>query len=285
MKTYSFERKLMKFDVLTLFPEIINACSSQSILGRAQSNSLIEIATHNFREYATDKHQTVDDRPYGGGPGMVLKCEPIFDCIENITANLEQRPRMILLTPQGKTFNQKLAQELSTDEHLLMLCGHYEGFDERIRDGFEWDEISIGDYVLSGGELGALVIIDAVSRRLPGVLGDDYSSDFESFEAGNLLDFPTFTRPFEFRGNKVPEILLSGNHEEVAKWRLNQSIERTKKRRPDLKTNENEIFAKFMQLPGLQRERKKLKSSAFLNSEQKNTKKKNINGENNGSYH
>ena len=276
---------MMKFDVLTLFPEIIDSYTSQSILGRAQSKGLIEIATHNFRAFATDKHQTVDDRPYGGGPGMVLKCEPIFDCIENITANIKLIPKLILLSPQGKTFNQKLAQELSGEEHLLMLCGHYEGFDERIRDGFEWMEISIGDYVLSGGELGALVIIDAVSRRLPGVLGDDYSSDFESFEAGNLLDFPTFTRPFEFRGKKVPEILLSGNHEAVAKWRLKESIERTKKRRPDLKTNENEIFTKFMQLPGLQRERKKLKSSAFLNSEQKNTKKKNINGENNGPAH
>ncbi len=275
----------MKFDVLTLFPELIDACSSQSILGRAREKDLIKIATHNFRDFATDKHRTVDDRPYGGGPGMVLKCEPIFACIENITSNLEQMPKMILLTPQGRTFNQKLAQELSADEHLLMLCGHYEGFDERIREGFDWLEISIGDYVISGGELAALVIIDAVSRLLPCVLGDDYSSDFESFESGNLLDFPAYTRPFDFRGKKVPEILLSGNHEKVAKWRMKQSIERTELRRPDLKTNENEILTKFMQLPGLQRERKKLKFPAFLNSKQKNSKRKNINGENNGSAH
>ncbi|MCD4657248.1 MAG: tRNA (guanosine(37)-N1)-methyltransferase TrmD [Planctomycetes bacterium] len=275
----------MKFDVLTLFPELIDAGTSYSILKRAREKGLINITTHNFRDFTTDKHQTVDDRPYGGGPGMVLKCEPIFDCIENITSNLAKMPKIIMLTPQGKTFDQKLAQDLSNEEHLLMLCGHYEGFDERIREGYDWDEISIGDYVISGGELASIVVIDAVCRLLPGVLGDDYSSDFESFEVGNVLDFPTYTRPFEFRGKKVPEILLSGNHEKVAKWRMKQSIERTKKRRPDLKTNENAILTKFLQLPGLQRERKKLKFPAFLNNKQKKTENKNINGENDGSAH
>lgn len=226
----------MRFDILTLFPAMVNACLSESIPRIAAERGAAEYHVTNFRDYATGVHQSVDDRPYGGGPGMVLKCEPLFKAVRDVQGQGEP-PHLILLTPQGRVFNQKVARELAQKPRLLMLCGRYEGFDERIRQGFEWDEISVGDFVLSGGELAALVIVDAVVRLLPGVLGDDASVHEESFGPafeGKRLEYPQYTRPPEFEGMKVPEVLLSGHHAEIAKWRCEQALMRTQQRRPDL---------------------------------------------------
>ncbi|GIK53636.1 MAG: tRNA (guanosine(37)-N1)-methyltransferase TrmD [Planctomycetaceae bacterium] len=226
----------MRFDILTLFPAMVHACLSESIPRIAAERGAAEYRVTNFRDYATGVHQSVDDRPYGGGPGMVLKCEPLFKAVRDVQG---QGPpaHLVLLTPQGRVFNQGVARELAHKPRLLMLCGRYEGFDERIREGFAWDEISIGDFVLSGGELAALVIVDAVVRLLPGVLGDDASTLEESFGPafeGRRLEYPQYTRPSEFEGMKVPEVLLGGHHAEIAKWRHEQALKRTQQRRPDL---------------------------------------------------
>jgi tRNA (guanine37-N1)-methyltransferase len=226
----------MRIDVLTLFPEMFESPMSHSIIKRAREAGVAEIALTNIRDYSKDKHKKVDDRPYGGGPGMVMMCQPVFDCFESVVKQADEKPRVILLTPQGKSFTQKLAAEFSKEKRLILIAGHYEGFDERIRTGLDAEQISIGDYVLSGGELAAMVIIDAVVRLLPGALGDEDSAADESFSeaASGGLEYPQYTRPEVFRDMKVPDILLSGHHGEIEKWRRQQSQERTLKSRPDL---------------------------------------------------
>ncbi len=225
---------MMKIDVLTLFPEMFPGVLGSSILKRAKEIKAVSYRVVNFREYSDNKHQTVDDYPYGGGAGMVLKPQPIFDAVEDLTAHSESKePRVILLCPQGGRFNQKKAEELARSEHLIFICGHYEGYDERIREHVVTDEISIGDFVLTGGELGAMVIIDSVVRLLPGVLGNEQSHIKDSFSTG-LLEHPHYTRPAEFRDMKVPDVLLSGNHRLIDEWRAKESLRRTFLRRPDL---------------------------------------------------
>ena len=223
----------MRIDVLTLFPETFSGPLQASILGRALSGGIASVELHDIRAYATDKHSIVDDYSYGGGPGMLMKPEPLTAAIEDVRAKTEPRGRTILLTPQGRLLNQAVVDELATEERLVLVCGHYEGVDERVREHLVDDEISIGDYVLSGGEIAALVLIDAVVRRLPGTLGSADSLLEESHSDG-LLEYPQYTRPAEFRGWKVPDILLSGNHGEIARWRRRQRILRTARRRPDL---------------------------------------------------
>lgn len=223
----------MRIDVLTLFPETFSGPLEASILGRALREGVAEVHLHQIRDYAHDKHHVVDDYAYGGGPGMVMKPEPLAECIETVRDMAEPRGRVILLTPQGRVFNQAVVDELAAEERLILLCGHYEGVDERIRQDFVDDEVSIGDYVLSGGEVAALVVIDAVVRRQPGTLGSADSLLEESHSDG-LLEYPQYTRPAEFRGKKVPDILLSGHHGEIARWRRQQRIIRTAQRRPDL---------------------------------------------------
>jgi tRNA (guanine37-N1)-methyltransferase len=223
----------MKIDVLSIFPSMFEGVFNASILGKAQEKGLVTLRTVNFRDYANNKHNTVDDYPYGGGGGMVLKPEPIFAAVEDLLAENEAKPRVILMCPQGERFTQKKAEELSAEEHLIFICGHYEGYDERIREHLVTDEISIGDYVLTGGELPAMVVIDSVVRLLPGVLGNETSAVTDSFSTG-LLEHPHYTRPVKFRDWEVPEVLLSGHHEHVAKWRHKQSFLRTLQRRPDL---------------------------------------------------
>jgi tRNA (guanine37-N1)-methyltransferase len=220
----------MKIDVLTLFPGMFTGPLDESIIKRAREAGLLELAIHNLRDYAHDRHKTVDDRPFGGGPGMLLKPEPIFEAVEKLA---RQRTRVILVSPAGRPFNQAIARELALLDDLLMISGHYEGFDERVRQELAADELSIGDYVLTNGALPVMVIIDAVTRLLPGVLGDETSAHEESFSHG-LLEYPQYTRPAEFRGLRVPEVLLSGNHAQIAQWRAEQARQRTKERRPDL---------------------------------------------------
>ncbi len=227
----------MKVDVLTLFPAMFVGPLDESIISRARESGRLELAIHNLRDWTHDRHRTVDDEPYGGGPGMVLKPEPIFEAIEALTNDTTQ---VVMLTPQGESFGQAKARALSAHEHLLLLCGSYEGFDERIRTRVH-HEISIGDYVLTNGALPAMVVIDTVTRLLPGVLGDDASSAEESFSEG-MLEYPQYTRPAEFRGMKVPEVLLSGNHAEIEKWRREQAMQRTAERRPELQEDNNENF-------------------------------------------
>ncbi|ALS21603.1 MULTISPECIES: tRNA (guanosine(37)-N1)-methyltransferase TrmD [Paenibacillus] len=223
----------MKIDVLTLFPEMFEGVFSSSILGKAQEKGLLQLGTVNFRDYANNKHNTVDDYPYGGGGGMVLKPEPIFTAVEELTSVLEQRPRIILMCPQGEPFTQRKAEELSREKHLIFICGHYEGYDERIREHLVTDELSIGDYVLTGGELPAMVVIDSVARLIPGVLGNETSAVTDSFSTG-LLEYPHYTRPAKFRDWEVPDILISGHHGNIKDWRRKQSLLRTWKKRPDL---------------------------------------------------
>lgn len=221
----------MKYDVITLFPELIDCYCNHSIIGRARKQDVISVNTINPRDFSKDKHKKVDDTPYGGGAGMVLMCEPFFSAIESIK-KLENS-QTILLTPQGTPFNHKLAKEFSSKEQLILICGHYEGFDERIRQGIDLVEVSLGDFVLTGGELAALCLIDSVSRYIKGSLGKEESAEFDTFE-NDLLEYPQYTRPYEFRGMKVPDVLLSGHHKEIEKWRLERSIEKTKQKRPDL---------------------------------------------------
>jgi tRNA (guanine37-N1)-methyltransferase len=223
----------MRIDVLSLFPEMFRGPLETSILGRAVEAELVMILIHNIRDYSEDKHRIVDDYPFGGGPGMVMKAEPIFKAVEEVAALDSPRGRVVLLTPQGRPLTQQAAGELSQEPRLILVCGHYEGVDERVREHLVDDEISIGDYVLSGGELPAMVLIDVVVRRLPDVLGSEDSLAEESHVQG-LLEYPQYTRPAEFRGWTVPEVLLSGHHAQVAQWRREQSILRTARRRPDL---------------------------------------------------
>ena len=222
----------MQFDVFTLFPEIFPSYLESSILQRARQRGLIDVRVHNIRDFTHDKHHTTDDVPYGGGGGMVLKPEPVFEAVESISGQGTGHP-IILLTPQGRVFNQSMAQELSRHEMITLICGRYEGVDERIRAHLVTDEISIGDYVLTGGELPALILMDAIARLLPGVLGDPDGAADDSHATG-LLEYPHYTRPPEYRGEGVPEILLSGDHAKIAKWRREQSLARTLARRPDL---------------------------------------------------
>ena len=223
----------MRIDVLTLFPRMFESPLGCSILNRAREASLLEIALTDIRDFAPDSYRKVDDKPYGGGPGMVMMPGPVFDCFEHVQKLSPDKGRVILLTPQGQRFDQKKAAELSKEKRLILIAGKYEGFDERIRIGLDAEQISIGDYVLNGGELAAMVIIDAVVRLLPGALGDEDSSKDDSFSEG-LLEYPQYTRPEVFRDMKVPDILLSGDHAKIADWRKQQSLERTKKWRPDL---------------------------------------------------
>jgi tRNA (guanine37-N1)-methyltransferase len=220
----------MKIDVLTLFPAMFAGPLDESIIKRAREAGRLDLSIHNLRDYAHDRHKTVDDRPFGGGPGMLLKPEPIFEAVESLA---REGTRVILLSPAGRPFSQAIAGELARLEHLLMVSGHYEGFDERVREQLADDELSIGDYVLTNGALPVMVIIDAVTRLLPGVLGDEDSAQQDSFSQG-LLEYPQYTRPADFRGMTVPEVLLSGNHAEIARWRAEQARLRTEERRPDL---------------------------------------------------
>lgn len=219
----------MKIDVLTLFPEMF-ASLDHSIVGRARTLGQVEMAFTNFRDFSTNKHHKVDDYPYGGGAGMLLTPQPIFDAFDAID---KKRPRVIVTTPTGRRFDQQLAEEWATEEHLIFLCGHYEGFDQRIHDELATDEVSIGDFVMTGGELAAMVMIDATVRLIPEVLGDQASHEDDSFSTG-LLEYPHYTRPADFRGLKVPDVLLSGNHANIEKWRREQSLLRTYRRRPEL---------------------------------------------------
>jgi tRNA (guanine37-N1)-methyltransferase len=223
----------VRFDVLTLFPEMFGGPLQASLLGRAIDAGVVQVHIHNIRDYAEDRHQVVDDYTYGGGPGMLMKAEPLFKAVEGVTALDSPEGRVILLTPQGRLLNHEVAAELAREPRLILVCGHYEGVDERVREHLVDDEISIGDYVLSGGELPALVVIEAVARRLPGVLGSETSLAEDSHAQG-LLEYPQYTRPAEFRGWTVPDVLLSGHHAQIAEWRRRQSILRTARRRSDL---------------------------------------------------
>jgi tRNA (guanine37-N1)-methyltransferase len=225
----------MRFDVLTLFPEIFSGYLGQSLLRRAIDRQLIQVELHNFRDFAHDKHHTVDDRPFGGGPGMILKVEPVVECAEHVSRLADEPGRLVMLTPVGRTFNQRVADELAAQRRIVLLCGRYEGFDDRVRQILEPDEISIGDVVLGGGEVAAMVLIDAVARLIPGVLGDEESNKQDSFAGEEpLLEFEQYTRPREYRGHEVPDVLLSGDHVEIAKWRRRRSLEKTHERRADL---------------------------------------------------
>jgi tRNA (guanine37-N1)-methyltransferase len=230
---------MLRFDIITIFPEFFRETIDCGIVRRARNAGLVQIIAHDLRQWTTDKHHIVDDRPFGGGDGMVLKPEPIFAGVEALTGasrreDLPPKTRVVLLSAQGKVFSQAVAQDLSTsDSQIVLVCGRYEGVDERVSEALVTDEISIGDYVLSGGEPAAMVLIDATVRLLPGALGSETSAVFESFSEG-LLDYPQYTRPPEFRGMKVPEVLLSGNHAEIARWRKQAALEKTQRKRPDL---------------------------------------------------
>lgn len=221
----------MRFDVLTLFPEIFHSYLGQSLLKLAIERGLVQVKLWDFREWATDKHHSVDDRPFGGGPGMLIGCQPVFDCVEAVQADGEEPGQLIMLTPQGRRLDQEFVAELATKKRLLLLCGRYEGFDDRIREGLKPLEVSAGDFICNGGEVPAMMVIDTVIRLVPEVLGDETSSKYESFAESGLLEYPQYTRPREFRGMKVPDVLLSGNHEEIARWRREESLRRTRERR------------------------------------------------------
>ena len=228
----------MNFYIMTLFPDMVTGGLSTSITGRAMEKGVISVEAVNIRDYAGNKHNSVDDYPYGGGAGMVMQAPPVWDCYEDLCARLGKRPRVLYMTPQGQVFNQSIARELAEEEDLVFLCGHYEGIDERVLEAVCTDYLSIGDYVLTGGELPAMVMIDCISRLVPGVLNNQVSADIESFH-DNLLEYPQYTRPEEFRGIKVPEVLISGHHKNIEEWRRKESIKRTLKRRPDLLENAN----------------------------------------------
>ncbi|ALC81035.1 MULTISPECIES: tRNA (guanosine(37)-N1)-methyltransferase TrmD [Bacillus] len=223
----------MKIDFLTLFPEMFDGVLQSSILKKAQEKEAVQFQVVNFRDFSANKHLTVDDYPYGGGAGMVLKAQPVFDAVKHLTAPLSKPPRIVLLCPQGERFTQQKAEELANEEHLMFICGHYEGYDERIRTHLVTDELSIGDFVLTGGELPAMVMADSVVRLLPGVLGKEESHIQDSFSTG-LLEHPHYTRPSDYEGLKVPDVLLSGDHAKIEEWRRKESLRRTYTRRPDL---------------------------------------------------
>ena len=226
----------MKIDIMTLFPEMCESVLGESIIGRARENGFVDIACHNIRDYTTDKHNRVDDAPYGGGMGMVMQAQPIYDCYGAICEKSEDKPRLIYMSPKGKTFTQQKAIELSEISHIVLLCGHYEGVDQRVLDEIVDEEISIGDYVLTGGELPALVVADAVCRMLPGVLSDDECFTEESHYSG-LLEYPHYTRPAVWHDREVPEVLPSGHHANIVKWRRQQSVMTTAEKRPEMLTN------------------------------------------------
>jgi len=224
----------MKIDIITLFPEICRAPLNESMMKRAQENKIVDLRVHNLRDWTTDKHHIVDDAPFGGGQGMVMKPEPIFAAVEDLRSrNAKGETQVVLMSPAGKKLDQELASELSHESHLIIICGHYEGVDHRVIEHLVDLEISIGDYVLTNGAIAAVVLVDAVVRLLPGVLGHEQSAADDSFSTG-LLEAPQYTRPAEFRGWKIPDVLLSGNHAEIAKWRKEQAIKRTRQNRPDL---------------------------------------------------
>ena len=225
----------MKIDILSLFPEMFKGPLTQSIVGKAIEKQLLDVEVTDFRDYTTNKQRHVDDTPYGGGAGMLLQAQPIYDALDAIAAKNDGLGKVILLDPVGRKFDQKVAEELSQEKHLTFICGHYEGYDERIRERVT-DEISLGDFVLTGGELGAMVVIDATVRLLPDVLGNRESALGDSFSMG-LLEYPQYTRPADFRGMKVPEVLTSGNHQKIAEWRNKEALRRTYERRPDLLEN------------------------------------------------
>jgi tRNA (guanine37-N1)-methyltransferase len=225
----------MRIDILTIFPKMFAPVLGESMVKRAQAKGRVAIFIHDLRDYTTDKHRKVDDRPFGGGSGMVMQAAPIFNAVKKVRAK-GKNAKVILLCPQGKKLNQVIVNKLAKSKHLILICGHYEGVDERVRESLVDEEISIGDYVLTGGELPAMVLVDGVVRLIPGVLGDKNSLNFESFE-GNLLEYPHYTRPASFRGMKVPEILLSGDHQRIEKWRKQEALKRTRKKRPDLLKN------------------------------------------------
>jgi tRNA (guanine37-N1)-methyltransferase len=223
----------VKVDIVTIFPEMVEAALAPGVVGRARQAGVLDIVVHNLRDFTTDRHRVVDDVPFGGGPGMVLKAEPLFAAVEAITAARGAPDAVVLTSPAGKPFTQSDARRLASLPHILLLCGRYEGIDERVREHVATEEISIGDYVLSGGELPALVVVDAVGRLVPGVVGDDQSVEADSFTRG-LLDYPHYTRPAELRGLRVPEVLISGHHGEIRKWRRREALRRTAERRPEL---------------------------------------------------
>ena len=229
----------MRIDIITIFPKMFAPVLEESIIKRAQNKGKVKIYVHNLRDYSQDKHRKVDDRPFGGGSGMVMRPEPIFKTVETILRGTRyavrgtKKPKVILLCPQGEKLNHKVAKKLAKNKHLILICGHYEGVDERVRQYSVDEEISIGDYVLTGGELPAMVLVDCLIRLIPGVLGDKNSLNFESFE-GNLLEYPQYTRPADFKGMKVPPILLSGDHKKIETWRKSEALKITKKKRPDL---------------------------------------------------
>lgn len=224
----------MRFDVLTLFPEIFNGYLQQSLLKLAIENGLVGVHLWDFRNWAMGKRRSVDDKPYGGGPGMLLCCQPVFDCVEAVQNEGEAPGQLVMLSPQGRRLTQPVVEELATYPRLLLLCGRYEGFDERIREGLKPLEISAGDFIANGGEVPAMLVIDTVIRLIPGVLGDETSHKYESFAESGLLEYPQYTRPREYRGMTVPEVLINGNHQEIARWREDQSLKRTRERRADL---------------------------------------------------
>ena len=245
----------MRFEILTLFPDLIRSAVDESILGRAQKNGIITVNTHNIRDYTTNKHRKVDDTPYGGGMGMLMATQPIYDCYKAVASSLpEGRTKAVYMSPRGRIFDQKVAKELSEYDNLILLCGHYEGVDQRVIDEIIDEEISIGDYVLTGGELPACIVVDAVSRLIDGVLPDQICHEDESISSG-LLEYPQYTRPPVFNGKEVPEILLSGHHGNIDKWRLEKSLELTKERRPDL-------YEKYMaEHPPVEKKKKRKKPS------------------------
>ncbi len=223
----------MIIDIITIFPKMFAPVFNESIIKRAQAKGKVKICVHDLRDYTLDKHRKVDDRPFGGGSGMVMCAEPIFRAVESLTKRLKAKPKTILLCPQGKTLTQTAAKRLAKEKHLVFICGHYEGVDERVRMKLVDEEISIGDYVLTGGEIPAMVLVDCLIRLIPGVLGDKNSLNFESFE-DNLLEYPHYTRPAGFRGMQAPAVLLSGDHRKIESWRKKEALKRTKQRRPDL---------------------------------------------------
>jgi tRNA (guanine37-N1)-methyltransferase len=223
----------MKFDVLTIFPELFDTVLGSSIIGRAQEAGLLSVTAHNIRDFSKDKHKKTDDYPYGGGNGLVMLAQPIYDAYQSIVQKLDYKPHFIYMSPQGKKLDQQLVERLAEHKHILLLCGHYEGVDERILEELVDEEISIGDYVLTGGELPAMVLIDAISRSIPGVLTNEDSYAEESHKDG-VLEYPQYTRPYDFMDKKVPDILLSGHHANINKWRRLQALKRTRERRPDL---------------------------------------------------
>lgn len=229
----------MRVDILTIFPGLFGGFLSESMVRIAQEKDLLEVCLHDFREFAQGPRRNVDDKPFGGGPGMVLKPEPVFECLDAVVASDARKPRMLLPSPVGRTFTQEMARDLAGESRLVIICGRYEGYDERIVLGWPIEEVSVGDYILTGGEVPAMTIVDAVTRLLPGVLGHDLSALQDSFEAP-LLDHPHYTRPAEYRGMRVPEVLTSGDHARVAAWRHEQSLRRTRERRPDLLPREEQ---------------------------------------------